>query len=159
MHLQVLRELVDEVAEPLSIIFEKSQQSCEVPSDWKRGNITPVVKKGKKEDLENYRPVSLTSVPSKVMVQILEETVLRHMENMEVIGTANMVSLGQIMPDIFGGVTVLVDKGRATHIYMDLCEAFNTVPHEFLALRWRVEGPLSGSGSSWMVTLKEWSTA
>ncbi|KFQ76324.1 hypothetical protein N335_14466, partial [Phaethon lepturus] len=63
MNPKVLRELADVVAKTLSMIFEKSWQSGEVPADWKKGNIAPIFKKGNKEDPGKNQPVSLTSVP------------------------------------------------------------------------------------------------
>jgi len=73
------------VVETLSIIFEKSWLSGEVPDNWRKGYVTPIYRKGNKEDLGNYRLVSFTSVPGKIMEQILMDDMLDHMRNEHVI--------------------------------------------------------------------------
>ncbi|KFV88061.1 RNA-directed DNA polymerase from mobile element jockey, partial [Struthio camelus australis] len=85
MRPRVLRELADIIARLLSIIFERTWRTGEVPKDWKKANVTPVFKKGKKEDPGNKRPVSLTSIPGKVMEQLLLEAISKHVEDKKVI--------------------------------------------------------------------------
>jgi len=64
---RVLRELEEELAKPLSIIYQQSWLTGEVPDDRRIAIVTSIYKKGQKDDLGNYRPVSLTSVPGKIM--------------------------------------------------------------------------------------------
>ena len=66
LHPMVLRELVGVIAELLSAIYQCSWLSGEVPEDWRLADVTPVYKKGRKEDPGNYRPVSLISVQGKL---------------------------------------------------------------------------------------------
>ncbi|KFQ88182.1 hypothetical protein N337_06397, partial [Phoenicopterus ruber ruber] len=80
MHPCMLRELAEVIAKPLSIIFEKSWRMGEVPEDWRKAHVTPVFKNGKKEDRGNHRPVSLTSIPGKVMEQVILEVISKHVE-------------------------------------------------------------------------------
>ncbi|KFV65971.1 RNA-directed DNA polymerase from mobile element jockey, partial [Dryobates pubescens] len=71
IHPRVLKQLTDELAKWLSIIFQQSWLTGDVPDDWKLANAMPIHKKGQKEEPGNYRPVSLTSVPGKIMEQVI----------------------------------------------------------------------------------------
>ncbi|RMC15147.1 hypothetical protein DUI87_07329 [Hirundo rustica rustica] len=86
MHPRVLRELVSVVAEPLSIIFEKSW-SDEVLGDWKTGDITLIFKNGKKEDPGNYR----TAEPGNTMVQNFLEDLLKHIKDKKVTASISLL--------------------------------------------------------------------
>ena len=60
---RILKECANQLAPSLSIIFQLSIDSGELPKDWREANISCIFKKGDKHLAENYRPVSLTSVP------------------------------------------------------------------------------------------------
>ncbi|PKU36535.1 rna-directed dna polymerase from mobile element jockey- hypothetical protein [Limosa lapponica baueri] len=138
MHPQVPRELAEVIAGLLSIIFERSWRTGEVPEDWRKANITPVFKKGKKEDPGNYRPVSLTSIPGKMMERLILGIILKHMEEKKAIrssqhGFTKGNSCLTNLIAFYDGMTGWMDEGRVVDVvYLDFSKAFNTVSHSIL---------------------------
>ncbi|KAK4831549.1 hypothetical protein QYF61_018204 [Mycteria americana] len=107
IHPRVLRKLVEVLTKPLPILYRQSWITREVPGDWRLANVTPIYKKGWKEDLGNYRPVSLTSVPGKVMERIILSAITWHVQENQVIGPSQ-------------------------HGFMKGSKAFDTVSHSIL---------------------------
>ena len=85
MYPRVLRELVELLTKPLSIIYQQSWLTREVPVDWKLANVIPIHKKGWKEDAGNYRPVSVTLLSGKVIEHIVLSAITWHVQDNQVI--------------------------------------------------------------------------
>src|SRR5277367_6601805 len=81
-----IKEIGDSLAGPLMELFNKSLLEGKVPDDWKVADVTPVYKKGSKQDQGNYRPVSLTSHVGKLMERILKEKIVEFLEETKLLG-------------------------------------------------------------------------
>ena len=68
---KLLNEIVEQISRPLAKVFNMSLEEGIVPSEWKKANITPLFKKGSRIKPENYRPVSLTSVVCKLLINYI----------------------------------------------------------------------------------------
>ncbi|PKU38251.1 rna-directed dna polymerase from mobile element jockey-like [Limosa lapponica baueri] len=138
LHPRVLKESADVLAKLLSIIYMKSWLTGEVPMDWRVANVTPIYKKGKKEDPGNYRPISLTSIPGKVMGQvILSELSWQVQDSQGIRASQHGFMKGRScltnLISFYDHVTRLLDRGKAVDVvYLDFCKAFDTVPSSVL---------------------------
>ncbi|KAK4825843.1 hypothetical protein QYF61_003094 [Mycteria americana] len=115
----------------------QSWLSGEVPADWRLINVMSIYKKGQKEDLGNYRPVSLTLVPGQVMEQIILSAITQHVQDNQVIRLSQrgfMKGKSCLTNLIFyDKVTCLVDEGKAVDVvYLDFSRAFGTISHSIL---------------------------
>ncbi|RMC04203.1 hypothetical protein DUI87_19022 [Hirundo rustica rustica] len=138
IHLEILMELVEELTKLLSIIYQQSWLTGEVQKDWRLASGIPICKKGWKEDLGDYRPVSLTLVPSKIMEQIILSAITQQTQNNQGIRPSqhrfrrSRSCLTNLNP-FSDQVTCLVDEGKAVDVvYLDFSKAFNIVSHGIL---------------------------
>jgi len=95
-------------------------------------------KNGWKEDPENYRPVSLTSVPGKVMERFILSAITWHTQDNQGIrpsqhGFMKGRSCLTNLISFYDQVTHLVDEGKAVDVvYLDFRKALDTVLHSIL---------------------------
>ncbi|XP_071959921.1 uncharacterized protein [Antedon mediterranea] len=81
IHPMILRECRTYISEPLSKMFSNSLKEGIVPRNWKEAHIVPILKKGSRVEVNNYRPVSLTAVCCKVMESIVRDSLIKHFVN------------------------------------------------------------------------------
>ena len=68
------------IVRPLSIIFKNCSQSGSFPSHWKKSNVIPILKKGDKQLLRNYWPVSLLLICGKIFERIILNAIVQYLE-------------------------------------------------------------------------------
>jgi len=141
---RLLKETASEIAPSLRALFNKSLRVGAFPTECKLANVVPVHKLGEKSHVENYRPISLLSIISKV----LERCVFNNIKN-HVYDRLNPSQHG-FMPGkscVTQLIEVLEQVGRELEhgkqidvLYLDMSKAFDKVSHAELLHRLREFG-------------------
>ena len=106
-----------------------------MPGDWKTANIVPIFKNGDRSDRANYRPVSLTSVPCKIMESIIREKLMKFLESNDLLckeqhGFRSGRSCLTNLLEALENWTKALDEGYGLDVvYLDYRKAFDSVPH------------------------------
>ena len=135
---KVLKELSKELAVPLSCLFNLSLQTGQLPSDWKKAEVTAIFKKGSKLEPGNYRPVSLTCVICKVMESFIRDGIVNHFKDNKLYadcqhGFRQSRSCVTQLLQVMESFTKYFDDGIPIDVlYLDFRKAFDSVPHERL---------------------------
>ena len=154
-----LKDFASELSHPLSMIFKTSLQNSTVPLAWKQGNITPIFKKGSRNSVGNYRPVSLTSVPCRIMESIIKDHIIKHLDDNNLVvptqhGFVKKRSTVTNLLEFFEKVTSKVDSNQPMDlIYLDFSKAFDKVPRERLLIKLeahRITGSVLGWARDWL---------
>ena len=161
---RIMKERAEEIAPYLKDIYQQSIDNNVVPEDWRSANITCLFKKGDRSVPANYRPVSLTSVPCKILEHIIFRHINTHLDRHKFLvdyqhGFRSQRSCETQLISTLEEITRSVDQKRQVDmLILDFSKAFDTVAHQRLLLKLEhcgIRGKMLQWLSSWLTNRKQ----
>ena len=154
IHGKILKNCALSISYPLYLIFNKSFQTGFIPNDWKHANVVPVFKKGDKSLVENYRPISLTSLTMKIFEKCIRNELMsscKHLIHDNQHGFMSLKSCNtQMIPFVDDLGMTIQDQSRTDVIYFDFAKAFDTVNHDIILQKLKYQYNVDGTMLNFM---------
>ena len=136
------------VVKPLLIIFKNSVNEGVFPTSWKKANVTPIHKKGKKNDIANYRPISVLPICGKIFEKILYSAIYTYFQDNDIFnvnqsgfraGDSCINQLVSITHDIFHSFDANPSL-EVRGVFLDISKAFDRVWHKGILFKLELNG-------------------
>ena len=143
------------VTQSLLPLYKNSLTSASFPRDWKLSRVTPVFKKGKPCDVNNYRPISLLSIPGKILEAVVCNSINDHLQSHNLLsrnqwGFRKNRSTEGLLLHMTETWKSALDQGLVVGVlFVDFRKAFDSVNHSILLEKLKATG-ISGSLFSWL---------
>ena len=134
----MLKDVASEIAKPISYIINLSLRTGQVPTDWKIARVVPLHKSGSAADVNNYRPISILPVISKVLERAVHHQLMDYLERNKLLSDKQFGYRSKRSTELATALFVdsirrSGDKGLLSGaVYLDLSKAFDTLDHSRL---------------------------
>lgn len=159
LRVDIIKNCAYSLLEPLSIVFNLSFTQGIFPDGLKTAVVIPIYKSGAKDDLSNYRPISLLPSVSKILELIVKNRLISFLNDAKFFSERQFGFLSGRSTDgaLLSHVTDIVshiERGSfSVAIYMDIKKAFDTVDHTILLEKLEkcgIRGPTLGWFSTYL---------
>ena len=144
--IRMLKLCGEAICRPLNIIFKTCLNTGKFPSEWKKGNVAPIHKKDDKQNVKNYRPVSLLPICGKIFERLIYNVMYDSLTENDLLspnqsgfrsGDSCINQLLSINHEILNAF----DKGLEVRgIFLDISKAFGKAWHDGLIFKLRQNG-------------------
>ena len=135
---RLLKDAARIVAKPLADIINASLHQAKVPVDWKAARVIPLFKKGDVNNMDNYRPISILSIASKLLERAVHIQLVNYLREHKLLnpyqcGFRKGHSTEFAALSFADTIRRNIDLGLMTGaVFLDLRKAFDTVDHSTL---------------------------
>ena len=137
----VLKKCAESLSPSLSVFINTSLRTALYISEWKQANISPVHKKGARDEVVNFRQISLLPIVSKIQEKCVALKLVPHVSGVlhpVQYGFQQDLSCANQLVEVFHSIGINLDKGLENDIiYLDFAKAFDSVCHA--RLLWKLQ--------------------
>lgn len=149
----VLTKCSNSLSSPLTYIFNLSLENADFPDIWKKSYVTPIHKKGRKNLIENYRPIAKLSPIPKLFEAIICDSLsfqCRHLISKNQHGfVRNRSTVTNVVEFTNHCISSMEDGFQVDTIYTDFSKAFDRLSHQVLIYKLKLLG-FSSNLSKWI---------
>ena len=148
IHGKIFKNCAKTLCGPLSVMYNLSFKTAMIPEEWKLSHVVPIFKKGNKNDVSNYRPISLTSLVMKNFEKcVRDELMIKCYPKINPLqhGFLPAKSCNTQLIEFTDSLHGNLDMGICTDIvYFDFSKAFDSVSHDRILYKLKHEFEVDG---------------